>query len=254
VFVKHHIRSPRLESFISGFPFHGQPPAGFLELVLEQQEAPAHRVRACAMLADLAYRKARDLEDREATAAAEKYNRLLKKENAGENLGTEFNNVPAGKFADDRLAEMSRFWLGRPVPDLAGVDHAGKKIKLSDYKGKAVFVVFPDPSFWKYPKSATNLELALAKRFNDRPFTVLTVVPPPADKDALADFVKKEGIPWPILVTENKEQYDRDVKQWSVAGSTRFFIVDAQGILRARRFNSVTHMGQALEAILSEKK
>jgi hypothetical protein len=46
------------------------------------------------------------------------------------------------KSAEDQIAEMRKFGLGKEAPDIEGVDSDGKSFKLSDYKGKVVVLDF----------------------------------------------------------------------------------------------------------------
>ena len=47
-----------------------------------------------------------------------------------------------GQEAADRLDVMVNLAVGRPAPEIEGVDMDGKPLRLSDYKGKVVVLVF----------------------------------------------------------------------------------------------------------------
>ena len=47
-----------------------------------------------------------------------------------------------GQAAEARLDEMHNLVVGKPAPEIVGVDLDGKPLKLSDYRGKVVALVF----------------------------------------------------------------------------------------------------------------
>jgi hypothetical protein len=52
------------------------------------------------------------------------------------------SNKTLGQEAEDRLDAMLNLAVGKPAPEIEGVDFDGKPLKLSDYRGKVVMLVF----------------------------------------------------------------------------------------------------------------
>ena len=81
------------------------------------------------------------------------------------------------------------------LPRLTGVDFDGKPLKLSDYRGKVVVLVFwgtwCGPCMREVPH-----ERELAERLKDKPFAVLGVNCDD-DKQAAVSAIKSERISWP---------------------------------------------------------
>jgi thiol-disulfide isomerase/thioredoxin len=101
--------------------------------------------------------------------------------------------------------------LGKPAPSFALEDLAGKKISLADYKGKALLINFW--ATWCGPcKLETPWLVELEKQYAPQGFEVLgidsedddvTPADKPAwakDKAAVAQFVQKERMPYPVLL------------------------------------------------------
>src|SRR5262249_37977673 len=102
-----------------------------------------------------------------------------------------------GKAASKNLVEIRGRSVGKAIPDVRGVDVDGHEIKLSDYRGKGVFL-----DFWGAWCAPCMLmvphERSLMKRLEGRPFTILGVN---ADKDrpTFKKVCGQEGITWPCL-------------------------------------------------------
>jgi hypothetical protein len=53
-----------------------------------------------------------------------------------------FGSVTVGQMAKRELYEIRHLAVGKPAPEVEGVDQDGKKFRLSDYKGKVVLLDF----------------------------------------------------------------------------------------------------------------
>ncbi len=99
------------------------------------------------------------------------------------------------EVAEARLDELHNMVIGKPAPEIAGVDLDGKERKLSDYRGKVVVLVFwgtwCGPCMREIPH-----ERELAARLKDKPFALLGVNCD-QDKQAALEATKSERIGWP---------------------------------------------------------
>ena len=86
-----------------------------------------------------------------------------------------------GQEAEAGLDEMLNLAVGRPAPEIKGADVDGKRLKLSDYQGKVVVLVFWGS--WCGPCMGQVLhERELVERLKGQPFALLGVDCEP-DKD-----------------------------------------------------------------------
>ena len=100
-----------------------------------------------------------------------------------------------GQEAEARLDEMFNLAIGKPAPEIEGVDVGGKPLKLSDAKGKVVVVVFWGS--WCGPcMQLVPYERELAQRYKDRPFTMLGINCGDT-REIARKTIEKEKITWP---------------------------------------------------------
>jgi RNA polymerase sigma factor (sigma-70 family) len=134
-----------------------------------------------------------------------------------------------GDEASARLDEMQNLIVGKPAPEIDGVDFDGKPLKLSDYRGKVVVLVFWGT--WCGPcMSEVPHERALAERLKGRPFAMLGVNCDD-NKQAAVDAIKSERITWPNW--HDGAPGDGPIaKRYHIHGYPSVFVIDEQGIIR----------------------
>jgi hypothetical protein len=116
------------------------PAAGkLLEAALEKAATPQEKARAALTLgsffknqSELAYEEGRP-DAEEVTRQAKEYFEQAAKDSKSDDLTNQ---------AKEQLKELQTLWFGQTAPDIAGEDVAGKKFKLSDYRGKVVLLDF----------------------------------------------------------------------------------------------------------------
>ena len=88
---------------------------------------------------------------------------------------------------------------GQPAPDFSLASLDGKTLKLSDYHGKAVLL-----NFWATWCEPCKIEMPwfveLQKKYEAQGFTVLGVAMDDASPSDIADFAKKMGVNYPIVI------------------------------------------------------
>ncbi len=136
-----------------------------------------------------------------------------------------------GEVAVGRLDELFNLVVGKLAPKITGVDVDGKKLELSDSKGKVSLLVFWGS--WCAPcMQQLAHEKELAAQYKDRPFIVLGVECGDAP-DIARKIVARERISWP-------NWYDGDVAGGPIATLYRIrhypsvFLLDAKGVIRSR--------------------
>ncbi len=118
--------------------------------------------------------------------------------------------------------------IGREAPDFSLTDLTGKTWKLSELKGKVVFV-----NFWATWCEPCREELpsmeALHRGMGDKPFQMLAVLS--SDSAANAEMmIKITGSTFPILVDTDGSAS----RAYGLTGVPETYIIDPQGILREK--------------------
>lgn len=97
------------------------------------------------------------------------------------------------KLAKDELYIITHLVKGRIGPDLSGTDSAGRPLKLSDFKGKVVLLLFWS-SYMPDARRVVQITTAMARKFQGRPFVVIGVNQDPLKE--LRDLEADGTIPW----------------------------------------------------------
>jgi peroxiredoxin len=118
--------------------------------------------------------------------------------------------------------------IGRPAPEIEGVDQDGKPLKLSAYRGKVVLI-----DFWASwcPNCMVLIadDKKLLEEYKDRPFAIVGVnldESPRVMKAVVAD----SEIPWP-------NWYDDDhggpiARRWQASELPTIYLIDHKGIVQ----------------------
>ncbi|MFO0887629.1 MAG: sigma-70 family RNA polymerase sigma factor [Isosphaeraceae bacterium] len=136
-----------------------------------------------------------------------------------------------GEVAAARLDEMHNLAVGKPAPEIDAADIDGKPMKLSDYRGKVVALVFWGS--WCGPCMAeVPHERELVARYQGRPFALLGVncnEPVEAARKAIAD----NGMSWPQW-HDGEDQGGPIVSRYHVRAYPTILVIDGQGIIRRK--------------------
>ena len=121
--------------------------------------------------------------------------------------------------AKDRL-------IGSVAPDISGIEVDGKKMSLSDFKGKVVLVDFW--ATWCPPCREAMPHLKdLYEDFKGKDFTIIGVSLD-QDKDKLNDYVRDKGIRWPQVMPDGGWK-SKTMKDYSIRGIPSAFLLDKSG-------------------------
>jgi thiol-disulfide isomerase/thioredoxin len=92
---------------------------------------------------------------------------------------------------------------GKPAPGFTLVDLDGKKVSLSDFKGKPVLV-----NFWATWCGPCKLEMPWFQEFGQKyasqGLVILGLAADDAGKTVIANTAKKSGVTYPILLADDK--------------------------------------------------
>jgi peroxiredoxin len=157
----------------------------------------------------------------------------------------EINGVSVSKMAEDELYIIQFLSKGRVAPDLEGVGSSGQPMKLSDYSGKVVVLLF-----WRFEED-TNGQLVemvrvMKERFTGKPFEVVGV-----NRDTVAQLREAQtsrGIQWPNFSDpDNKLGAQYRVASWPLA-----YVID--GSRKIAYVGGVSSFVELTAAALLEEK
>ena len=135
-------------------------------------------------------------------------------------------------------------------PEIDGVGFDGKRLKLSDYRGKVVVLVFwgtwCGPCMREVPH-----ERELAERLKDKPFAVLGVNCDD-DKQAAASAIKSERITWPNW-HDGAPDEGPITKSYHIRSYPSVFLIDGNGIIRQKHIVGEA-LDKAVDDLLAEMK
>ncbi|MGH7231815.1 MAG: TlpA family protein disulfide reductase [Nitrospiraceae bacterium] len=118
--------------------------------------------------------------------------------------------------------------VGKAAPDFSLPDLNDKTVRLSDYRGKVVFLNFW--ATWCKPcrEEMPSMEV-LYKNFEARGFVVLAVsIDRVTTKKDIPPFVNGMSLTFPVLV----DSWGQTDKRYKLMGVPETYIIDQEGILR----------------------
>lgn len=118
--------------------------------------------------------------------------------------------------------------VGAPAPEIDGVDFQGQRVKLSDYRGKVVVVVF-----WasRCPPCRAMIphERELVERYRDKPFALIGVNLDQNPEKA-QEIMLAQHMDWPIVKTAGT---DTAYRAYGVSFIPAVYVIDPAGTVRA---------------------
>jgi thiol-disulfide isomerase/thioredoxin len=155
-----------------------------------------------------------------------------------------------GQVAEARLDDWHNLAVGKPAPEIKGVDVHGKPLTLSDYRGKVVALVFwgtwCGPCMREIPR-----EKALVERMKGRPFAMLGV-DNDADAGTASKVMKVQGVTWPNWHDGNPDA-GPIAKLYHVRGYPTIYVIDAQGKIRSRKSHG-SELDQLVQKLVAEQE
>jgi thiol-disulfide isomerase/thioredoxin len=120
--------------------------------------------------------------------------------------------------------------VGNRAPNIEAEGLDGKRLKLSDSRGKVTAVVFW--ATWCPPcMKMVAHEKKLVERLKDKPF-VLVGVNGDADRDHARLAAEKAGMTWRSFWSGNGGRFGGIVEEWNVREWPAIYVLDARGVVR----------------------
>lgn len=140
--------------------------------------------------------------------------------------------ILAGAFAMVWLqsSKYEPLTVGRVAPDFELPDLTEQEVRLSDFRGKVVFLNFW--ATWCKPckEEMPSMEV-LYRNFKDDGLVVLAVsIDRVTTKDDIPPFVKSMDLSFPVLV----DSWGQTDKRYKLMGVPETYIIDQDGVLREK--------------------
>jgi RNA polymerase sigma-70 factor (ECF subfamily) len=167
-----------------------------------------------------------------------------------------------GGEAQGYLHELRDLGIGKPAPEIDGVDLDGKPMKLSDYRGRVVAIYFCSPIQLRSPsgRQATVTEeiRGVALRHANDAFALLGVtttvgLPPQPDRDRWKELLKTSGLPARFWWDSGQNNQPGPIQ---TAWNTRLalHVLDHRGVIRYKHMLLADALEKALTTLLKEQK
>jgi thiol-disulfide isomerase/thioredoxin len=151
-----------------------------------------------------------------------------------------------GQFAEGLLDEIRNLAIGKPSPEIDGIDLDGQPLTLSNFRGKVVLLVFWGS--WCGPCVADiPHERELVERLKGRPFVLLGV---DCDEDPAAGrkIIESKNVNWHNWYEPFGNESDGPLfERFHIRHFPSTFVLDAEGIIRAKNAR-----GQGLDAVVEK--
>jgi len=131
--------------------------------------------------------------------------------------------------AEAMLYELRFLSVGSSAPEIEGIDLEGNPLKLSDYQGKVLLLVYWGT--WCGPCMAdVPHEAALLKRMAGKPFDIVGVNSD-ADRANAHKIGTEKGITWKSW-WDGGSNRGPIASRWNVHGWPTLYLIDAKGTIR----------------------
>ena len=218
---------------------------GLLRSILENNPDANVQARACFTLATLLKGEANEAGDNQAAVeAARFFERVVadygKEESGGPKLA---------ERAKAELFELRRLGVGKVAPEIEGEDLNGRKMKLSNYRGKVVVL-----NFWGvWCGSCMAMvpdERKLVEHMAGKPFALIGVNSD-SDLAKVKTVMAKEKITWPSF--RDGGPFGSIATTWNVESWPTIFVLDRKGVIRYRDVRG-KDLSDAVEKLIHEAK
>ena len=167
-----------------------------------------------------------------------------------------------GEAAQFSLHELRDLGIGRPAPEIDGIDTDGRPMKLSDYRGRVVAIYFCSPIQLRAtgtgrPASITEWVRSVAERHATDPFALLGVTTvgarPDNDPEAFKTSLKASRLParfWWDIGPDGKP----GAIQTAWNAHVGLYVLDHHGVIRYKQIFRPELFEKAVATLLKVQK
>ncbi|MDQ8191213.1 peroxiredoxin family protein [Roseibacillus persicicus] len=139
----------------------------------------------------------------------------------------EVGNTTVGKMAEEFLFSISKLDKGMEAPDILGWNVSEQAMRLSDYRGKPVIIVF-----WHTRMQASEETMAFLRKLEDRlgPKGVAVLGVASESRPALREMVKSGSVTWKNWLDAN----GKIAKLYQVTDYPACWVLDGAGKVQYR--------------------
>jgi RNA polymerase sigma factor (sigma-70 family) len=244
VILQSHIQSPDLAVLTPELErMRPSCSSNLLQAMLDQNPKREVRGKACMALATLRKDAAGFGTNTSATAEAEKlYERVI----------AQFGSVsaesgkPLAELAQPELSELRRLAIGKTAPEINGQDLYGNPMKLSDYRGRVVALLFwSAPCFFEFDARDFN---RLVGQMDGKAFALIGIHADDNTERAKA-AAEKFDMKWPSFQDAREGPIS---KTYNINGWPTIYVLDRKGMIRYRGLYHASEVATAAEKLLKE--
>ncbi len=231
---KHYADSPRVGELLRPSPYGGMGDPVFLAKVLEKNPDAKIRARACLLLREQYERSVAGAE--QYLRADEELQRAIRRRSGEEYVKELLDTLEKNKelkakyikLWDEKYAHvLPEFPIGKPMIDTELTTLEGKKFKLSDLKGKVVYLTLFSA---EEHRPTFNHQRMFADQVKGKPFVIVNVSID-EKKEYFEEALKRDPSPWTNCWAGRKGEL---YAYWMNGGHQTAYLIDARGVLRSR--------------------
>lgn len=132
-----------------------------------------------------------------------------------------------GEDARAQLFELQFLGIGKSPPDIVGEDLNGTKMKLTDFRGNVVLIVFGSTSCGPCMSDVPH-QLEILKRLKGQPFAIVGVNCD-EDRELARKVYAEAGVAWRSFADGKRGPI---VRQWNVTAEPTLYLLDGDGVIR----------------------
>jgi len=244
VILQSHIQSPEMGKLIKDLErMRPNCSSNLLRAILDQNPISEVRGKACMALAMMRKEAAGYGTNSTATAEAETlYEQVI----------ADFGQLPGergytlAELAQPELSELRRLAIGKVAPDINGQDLDGHPMKLGDYRGQVVALLFwSAPCFTEYDARDFN---RVVEQMDGKAFSLIGIHADDNTEKAKA-AVEKFEMKWPSFKDAREGPIS---KTYNIIGWPTIYVLDRKGVIRYRGLHFTSEIAAAAEKLLKE--